>query len=212
MTKNHKKVLWLITARAGSKSIPDKNIKPINGIPLMSYRILSALSIANKEDVWVSTDSERYAEIARQYGATVPFIRPAELATDTASSYAVVEHAMEFAEANGYEYDALGLLEPTSPLIFSYQLSDAINKLHEDKDAENVVAVRIVRPHTFFVQEHTQYLDVLADRLSQSSKHRRQDRKDEITPSGGFYISKWEAFKEHKTYYTRKTIPYLVST
>lgn len=205
------KILWLITARSGSKSITNKNIKVLAGYPLLAYRIKSALSFADSEDVWISTDSREYANIAESYGATVPFIRPLELSTDNASSVDVVLHAMQHAKQINKKYDAIGLLEPTSPLITYAQIRDAAKQLIEDNEAENSVAVRIIRPNTFFIQEQDKYLSVLAERLSNSVKWRRQDRKDEITPSGGFYIAKWEAFLENKTFYTLKTIPFLVS-
>ena len=206
----NQKVLWLVTARSGSKSIINKNIKELGGYPLLAYRIRSALAIAKPQDVWISTDSKEYADIAQSYGATVPFLRSEELSTDNASSIDVVLHAMNFAEAQDRRYDAIGLLEPTSPFITFNQLKDAVEQLFNDKEAENIVAVRIVRPHTFFVQEEKKYLTVLSERLSQSNKFRRQDRRDEITPSGGFYIGKWDSFLNKKTFYTKNTIPFLV--
>jgi CMP-N,N'-diacetyllegionaminic acid synthase len=120
-----KNILWLIPARSGSKSIPHKNIKKLGDYPLMVYRIKSALSIASPDDVWVSTDSEEYAEIARRYGATIPFLRPEELATETATSADVVLHAINEAGKRGLKYSALALLEPTSPFISYSQLSEA---------------------------------------------------------------------------------------
>ena len=207
----NQKILWLITARSGSKSIVHKNIKHLSGYPLLAYRIKSALSISQPEDVWISTDSQDYADIAKSYGATVPFLRPPELSSDNTSSVDVVLHAMIHATKLGKKYNALGLLEPTSPLITYTQLKDAVEKLFMDHESENIVAVRIVRPHTFFVQDNERYLETLAERLSTSSKWRRQDRKDEITPSGGFYIAKWDSFLKNKTFYTTRTMAYLVS-
>jgi len=207
----NKKVLWLITARSGSKSILHKNIKPLEGMPLLAYRIKSALSIAAPENVWVSTDSEEYAEISQSYGAIVPFLRPPELSGDTASSIQVVIHAMEFAALHGANYDAIGLLEPTSPLITFNQLSEAVQNLFSYEEAENIVACRIARPHSFFVQNNDKYLAVLANRFEKNAQLRRQDRKDEITPSGGFYIGKWDPFLQNKTFYTVKTLSFLVS-
>ena len=69
-----KKILWLVTARSGSKSIPDKNIKLLGGNPLLSYRIKSALNTNYDFDLWISTDSRKYANLANKYGAEVPFI------------------------------------------------------------------------------------------------------------------------------------------
>lgn len=206
-----RKILWIITARSGSKSIKDKNIKLLGGLPLLAYRIKSVLKIAEKEDVWISTDSRKYADIAGEYGAYVPFLRPERLATDTAKSVDVVLHAMNQAELSGEKYDAVGLLEPTSPFIKSSCYSEALEKLFMDEDAENIVAVRTVRPGTFYIQEDDQYLSVIARNIASLGVIRRQDENKEITPSGGFYISKWESFKKNQTFYTEKTLPYLVS-
>lgn len=204
------KVLWVITARSGSKSIPDKNIKLLGGIPLLVWRIKAALEIANKEDIWVSTDSEHYAGIAKRYGANVPFLRPPDLATDTAKSADVVLHAMDWAESKGGNYDAVGLLEPTSPFIQSSRLAEAVNNLFGEDEAENIVAVRVVKPSSFYIQEDSKYLSVIARNIASKGLLRRQDEKKEITPSGGLYIAKWEAFKKNRTFYTSKTLSYMV--
>lgn len=206
-----KKVLWIIAARSGSKSIKDKNIKLLGGVPLLAYRIKSVLKITEEENVWISTDSRKYADIAREYGAFVPFLRPTELATDTAKSVDVVLHAMNLAELSGRKYDAVGLLEPTSPFIKSSSYTEALNKLFMDEESENIVAVRTVRPGTFYIQEDDKYLSVIAGNIASKGIVRRQDEKREITPSGGFYISKWESFKKNQTFYTEKTLSFLVS-
>ena len=81
-----KKILWILAARSGSKTIPGKNIKLLGGIPLLAYRIKSALLSKYSQDIWISTDSEEYAKIAEEYGAKKMFIRPDILADDQASS------------------------------------------------------------------------------------------------------------------------------
>ena len=143
--KNDNKILWLVAARSSSKSIPDKNIKLLGGLPLLAYRIKSVLSFAAKEDIWISTDSEHYAEIAKAYGATVPFIRPKALASDTAASVDVVLHAMDHADSLGKKYTGIGLLEPTSPFVSAANIEEAVNILCSEPEAENIVAVRHVR-------------------------------------------------------------------
>ena len=204
-------ILWLITARSGSKSVPHKNIKILGQLPLLAYRIRSARAIANQEDVWISTDSQEYADLAQSFGATVPFIRPKKLATDNAKSVDVVLHAMECAEKLGRKYSAIGLLEPTAPFITAEQLGKAVKQLFVDQETECIVAVRKVRPSTFYVQNEAKYLDILATNIRQQGILRRQDERPEITPSGGFYIAKWDRFKTNMSFYTDKTIPYLVN-
>ncbi len=205
-----KKVLWLVTARSGSKSIPNKNIKPLGGIPLLAIRIKSALAFAEKEDVWISTDSNEYAGIAESYGATVPFLRPAELSVDTSKSEDAIIHAMEWAEKLGKKYDAIAVLEPTSPFITANQLLDSLQMLFNNSESNCIVAVRETRPSTFYIQPDNRFLDVIARNIAQKGILRRQDERKEITPSGGIYISRWNAFKEKRSFYTEKTLAYLV--
>lgn len=205
-----KKVLWLITARSGSKSIPDKNIRLLGGRPLMSYRIESVRGTHVSGDIWVSTDSKKYAEIAKEYGAETPFIRPDYLATDEASSMDVVLHAMEYAVSLNEKYDYIGVLEPTSPFVQSYDLDKAIELLSKDKNATAIVATKESRPNRIFIQKEDSYLRELANNLKTLKKLGRQSFGKEITPSGGFYISKWDAFLESKSFYTESTLSYLL--
>ena len=203
-------ILWIITARSGSKGIPHKNIKLLGQYPLLAYRIKSAQSISRKSDVWVSTDSKTYAKIAEEYQAMVPFIRPKELAGDDASSIDVVLHAMHFAINSDKNYEFIGLLEPTSPFVEYVDLLKALNILKSDHNADAIVAVEEVRPNTFFVQDEDSYLIDLALRLQSCEKLGRQSFKRQITPSGGFYIAKWDNFLNKKSFYTKNTIPYLI--
>lgn len=203
-------ILWLIPARSGSKSIPNKNVKFLNDEPLINLRIKNALSISSTSDVWVSTDSMEYSLIAMKAGATVPFLRPANLAADSSSSNDVVLHAMEYAKLNDKKYDYIGLLEPTSPFIYYADLIKAVNQLEANVDATAIVAVKESRPNTLFIQDKSKYLDSLAIRMKEYKNHGRQRFNTQITPSGGFYIASWQSFLKSKTFYTKYTIPYMV--
>jgi CMP-N,N'-diacetyllegionaminic acid synthase len=207
---SRKKILWVIAARSGSKSIPDKNIKDLGGYPLIVYRIISALNTNIEKDVWVSTDSKVYAKISEEYGATIPFIRPDFLAMDDSSSIDVILHSMDYAIKTNKQYDYIGLLEPTSPFISSEQLEDAINYLDSNKHASAIVATRESRPNKIFIQKESPFLGELANNLKSIKKTGRQSFNKEITPSGGFYISKWSDFLEMKTFYSEKTLSFLV--
>ncbi len=199
-----------MTARAGSKSIPNKNIKLLNGIPLLAHRIISVLKSNYPSDVWISTDSIEYAHIAQSFGAQVKFIRPVELAQDTSSSIEVVLHTMRFAEEQNTKFDFIGLLEPTSPFITEHHLNEAILQLVNTIDAQGIVAVKESRPNTIFIQDQEPYLDILALNLKNINKLGRQHFKKQITPSGGFYIAKWDLFLESQSFYTTKTLGFLV--
>jgi len=204
------KTLWLITARSGSKGIPNKNIRLLGNFPLLSYRIRAALSFANPEDVWISTDSEEYATIAKKAGASAPFIRPVELAQDKSSTNDVVLHAMDWAEKSGKKYAAIAVLEPTSPFICASHLKEASEKLLSTSLAEAIVAVREAKPCAYDIQEDSEFLVTLAKRIKEQKLTRRQDHGREITPSGGFYISKWEEFRKNKSFYSERTLAYTV--
>lgn len=120
--------LYLIPARGGSKGIPGKNIKPLGGVPLIGHSIRHALKAgAPREDIVVTTDSEEIASIARQEGANVPFLRPAELASDTASSRDAILHALDTLSESGKHYDAVVVLQPTSPLRREEDILNAIS-------------------------------------------------------------------------------------
>jgi len=209
-SKVKKKILWLIAARSGSKSIAHKNIKLLGGHPLLSYRIESVKGTRTEHDLWITTDSEEYASIAHGYGAEVPFIRPEELSADNSSSIDVVIHAMEYAKKYNKEFDYVGLLEPTSPFIKSNQLDRAISLLEENNEASSIVAVKKARPNRIFIQKESMYLKELSLNLKRLKNFRRQDFEKEITPSGGFYISRWSTFLEQKSFYTSKTLGFEV--
>ncbi len=105
----------LIPARSGSKRVPDKNIRSLAGHPLIAYSISAALQSEIFKAVIVSTDSERYAEIARHYGAEVPFMRPSEYSGDTAPDIEWVEYTLKRLAAEGRLYDCFCILRPTNP-------------------------------------------------------------------------------------------------
>lgn len=120
------KYLYIIPARGGSKGIPGKNIRHFAGVPLIARSVAQALAMASAEDVCVTTDAEDIAEAARKAGAEIRFMRPANLATDTASSRDVMLHAIDFYESQGESYDAIVLLQPTSPLRTVDDIRNAI--------------------------------------------------------------------------------------
>lgn len=118
----------IIPARSGSKGLPDKNIRPLNGKPLLAYSIEAALASGLFDTVHVSTDSERYADIARQYGADEPFLRSAETSSDTASSEDAIREVLRRYEEMGQRFDAFMLLQPTSPLRTADDIRAALRR------------------------------------------------------------------------------------
>lgn len=135
-------VLAIIPARSGSKSVKDKNIRPINGKPMLAYSIEHALQAKCIDRVIVSTDSEEYAKIAKKYGAETPFIRPAELAADTSLDIDVFEHALKYLEENeGYLPELVVQLRPTYPVR---KISDIENMVSYMKNNPDIDSMRCI--------------------------------------------------------------------
>lgn len=134
------KVLAVVTARSGSKGLADKNILSVHGKPLIGHTIDAALGSGIFNTVHVSTDSERYAEISRNLGADVPFLRSAENSTDSASSWDVVREVIERYRGEGKFFDVCVLLQPTSPLRTSEDIKAAF-ELYVEKNAKSVTSV-----------------------------------------------------------------------
>ncbi|MEM9823701.1 MAG: acylneuraminate cytidylyltransferase family protein, partial [Bacteroidota bacterium] len=141
------KILGLIPARGGSKGIPGKNIKRLGGKPLIEYAIAAGLASRAIERVVVSTDDETIAQLSRQLGAQVPFIRPADLATDQSPTIDTVIHAITFFQDQGVEFDAVCLLQATSPFRSAEDIRNAIHTFRQS-GADALISVREV-PHTY---------------------------------------------------------------
>lgn len=135
-------VLAIIPARSGSKSVKDKNIRLLNGKPLIAYSIEHALACKKINRVIVSTDSEKYAEISKSYGAEIPFLRPKELAQDSSLDLEVFEHALNFLKKNeNYVPDIIVQLRPTYPIREISDINGAIDMLIANDRADSVRCV-----------------------------------------------------------------------
>ncbi len=128
-------IVALIPARSGSKRVADKNIRPLAGHPVIAYSIAAAIQSGVFAAVIVSTDSERYAAIARHYGAEVPFLRPADIAGDHSPDIEWVEHTLKRLAAEGRSYDCFSILRPTSP----FRLPETIRRAWAEFRAETGV-------------------------------------------------------------------------
>jgi CMP-N,N'-diacetyllegionaminic acid synthase len=134
------KNIAIIPARSGSKGLKDKNIKLLNGKPMLAYSIEAAKNTGLFDEIFVSTDSELYADISKEYGAIVPFLRGKELSSDTASSWDVVKDVLIKYEKLGITFNTVVLLQPTSPLRTSQDIMKAYS-LMEKKQANAVVSI-----------------------------------------------------------------------
>lgn len=142
------KVLTIIPARGGSKGIPHKNIKPLNGKPLIYYTIDCARAVCEDEDICVSTDDLEIIKCVEDYRLKVPFVRPAELATDTAGTYEVLLHALDFYEQQGRHYDVVLLLQNTSPFRSSMHVKEALELYKPEIDM--VVSVKETSSNPYY--------------------------------------------------------------
>lgn len=143
--------LVIIPARGGSKGIPGKNTKPLNGKPLILYSIEIAQEFFKNEDICVSTDSSEIISVVEDSGLRIPFIRPAQLATDSAGTYEVLLHAIEHYEKVGKQYDYLILLQPTSPLRTKANLKEALKLFNDEPGLDMVVSVKETASNPYYV-------------------------------------------------------------
>ena len=181
------KVLGLIPARGGSKGIPGKNIKPLNGSPLISCTIKQALQ-SSIDEVVVSTDCEKIAEIAKRSGANVPFIRPAYLSSSASKSIDVVIHAVEFFLKQGKGFDAVCLLQPTSPYRPFGTIDKAINQFVQSK-SKSLVSVRKIPYHYNPYWSFEKIDGALSPLKNDPFVSRRQDLPDCFHRDGAIYIT-----------------------
>lgn len=142
------KILAIIGARSGSKGVPDKNIRPLAGKPLMYWIIKAALSSKYINRVFLSTDSEEYAKIAKDFGVEVPFLRPAEFAQDSSPDFDYVNYTVnELAKQENYSPDIVTRLFPTVPFQQSVDIDGAIEALLNDSAADSAVVIAQARQH-----------------------------------------------------------------
>lgn len=135
-------MLAVIPARGGSKGLPGKNIRPLAGLPLIAHSILLSRLCPQITRTIVSTDSQEIAEVASQYGADVPFMRPPELAQDDTPMWPVLQHVLSMAEVQGNRrYKYLLLLDPTSPGRLPEDIAGALAKLEAMPDADGIIGV-----------------------------------------------------------------------
>lgn len=182
----------IIPARSGSKGLPDKNILPLCGKPLLAYSVEAALASGCFDAVHVSTDSPRYAEIAQQYGADEPFLRSAETSSDTASSESAIREVLHRYEAQGQTFDAFMLLQPTSPLRTAEDIRAAFS-IMEEKQADSVVSV-CEAEHSPLWCGTLPPDDSMRDFLRIEGEHRRQELAVYYRLNGAIYLVRAEHF------------------
>lgn len=184
----NKKIIAIIPARGGSKGIPNKNIIDLCGKPLIAYSIQSAKESNYIDDIIVSTDSQAIADISLQYGAAVPFLRPAELALDTSKTIDCMLYTIENMKELGKTYDYVVLLQPTQPIRKPGDIDNAISTLI-NSNQESLASVTPVSEHPILMRTITKE-GTLQSLLPISSTVRRQDFPAVYKVNGSIYVNR----------------------
>jgi CMP-N-acetylneuraminic acid synthetase len=185
-------LLCVIPARAGSKGVKNKNLREVAGKPLIGYIVESALKTKSPMRVIVSTESEKIAEIAKKYGAEVPFLRPPELAEDHISLIPVAQHALKTMDTLGFRTDAVVSLQPTSPLTSTDDIDNAV-KLFMESECDSVVSVeRIDKHHPFRAYKIANNKLLPLTEYTSEKYLQRQDRPPAYGFTGAIYVRKRE--------------------
>lgn len=202
------KKLAIITARGGSKRIPRKNIREFCGKPILAYSVEAALESGVFDTVMVSTDDEEIAEIARRYGAEVPFLRSAETANDYATTPDVVREVLAEYEKRGEVFEVAAFIFPTAPFVTGAKLKAAMERLLES-DADTLMSVvpfsfppqrGLVVREGQLVFEFPQYMDT-----------RSQDLEPHYHDAGQFGVFRTEAFKKNGKFWVGRVLPMVLS-
>ncbi|MDA9030964.1 acylneuraminate cytidylyltransferase family protein [Candidatus Pseudothioglobus singularis] len=202
--------LAIILARGGSKGIPGKNIKSFCDKPLISWTIRQANHAKIFTKIVVSSDSKDIIETSLKNGAEAPFIRPKSLSQDNSSSIDAIYHCLDFYEKNGVYFDAVCLLEPTSPLRTPSQLKAIINSFIERQEThDSLITVGKIRESVEIFKKLEQE-DLKPYFGSKHSQIRRQESKQAYFPYGVAYISKIETLRKEKTFYSNRCTYYQV--
>lgn len=202
-------ILALIPARSGSKRLPGKNIKLLGGMPLIAWTIRSALESDSCMDILVSTDDPIIADVARKYGANVPWLRPATLATDTANSVDVALHALSLCEGMGCYIDGLLLLQPTSPFRSTDSIRSAIELFEMHRALRPVVSVSAASSHPAWCFRMIN--DGMEPFLGWNGISRRsQDLEPAWMINGSIYLISPTQLRDGKSFITPDTLPFII--
>lgn len=205
------RVLGIVPARGGSKGIPGKNVRPLGGKPLLVHTAEAALAARRLSRVVLTTDDERIAEVGRGCGLEVPFLRPAELATDDTPTLPVLQHAVAELERTGDRFDAICLLQPTSPFRGAGDIDGCIELL-ESADLDAVVSVLPVPPEH---NPHWVYFRGAGGLLRLATGEdqpipRRQELPPAFHRDGSVYVTRRNVLMEGNSLYGKRLGGYLM--
>lgn len=204
-----KRILAIVPARGGSKGLPGKNIRPLLGKPLIGWSIERAQQSKYVDEIYISTDSQEIAEVAESFGVSVPELRPAYLASDTASSMDFIEYTINRMEEQGNHFDYLILLEPTSPLRDAEDIDKSLEMLIDHPSAKSIVGVCKSEG------QHPMYLTKINDGLlvpyvERANSVRRQDLEELYFFEGTVYVTSIDGFRQYRLFYHKECLAYVV--
>lgn len=205
-----KKVLAIVPARGGSKGLPGKNIRPLAGKPLIGWTLESAKNSKYLDEVFVSTDSQEIADVAESFGVKVPELRPAELASDTATSASVVLYTIEYFRKQGKVFDYIILLEPTSPMRKDDDIDNAIALACDNPDKAGVVSLGEVHMEHPSIVKKINDNGVIEPFCDSHHYTQRQQFSKAFFPYGVVYLVKTDYFEKHQLFYGKDSLPYFI--
>lgn len=198
-------MLAIITARGGSKRIPKKNVKEFCGQPILAYSIKAALASGVFDEVMVSTDSEEIAEVARRFGASVPFMRSEATSNDFATTADVLEEVLKTYKDNGKEFDSFACIYPTAPFVTGKKLAEAAALLDGADAVISVVRFSFPPQRALVVRDGN-----VAFQYPEYERARSQDLEPIYHDCGQFYMCKSDIFLEKHSVILPKTRPYIL--
>lgn len=203
-------ILAIIPARIGSKGAPRKNLHSVGGKPLLVWTCEAAKQVSALQKVIVSTDDAAIAEVARQTGVEIPFLRPSQYATDTATAVDVVLHALDwFRENQDWIPDAVLWLQPTSPLRTREDIEEAIT-LFKEKNAPSVVSVSLSGHPGEWLKRVDQQGLLLPWLSGQNFPTRRQEATQTYELNGAIYLTQVSVLRNQKTFFPENTFAYVM--
>jgi CMP-N-acetylneuraminic acid synthetase len=205
------KILAIIPARGGSKGLPGKNVKLLLGKPLIGWTIEQAKASKYVTEIFVSTDSKEIAEVAESFGISVPELRPAELASDTATSASFVIYTIEKLRKEGKEFDYIVLLEPTSPLRKREDIDLAIELAMTHPSQNSVVSLGEVHmEHPMIVKKMDKQGNIIPYLEQNFALTQRQEADKAYFPYGVVYLVKTDHFIKTNKFYEESSLPYFI--
>ena len=202
-------ILGIIPARGGSKGVINKNIRLINGTPLINYTIQAAIDSKELDDFFVSTDSEEIKSVAEIAGASVPFLRPKNLSTDTASTLSVVSHALEWYEQSRCDIvELIVLLQPTTPMRTAADIDKSICMMKADLSANSLIScydATHVHPSIMYKDRNGRLAPLMG---KEERDKRRQDFSPVYVRNGAIYIVKREYFIQNNSLISESPLCY----